>query len=206
MLSEHRPAGAGFSMIELMVGITIMAIALALAAPSFADWLRNTKVRSSAEALQSGLYFARTEAARRNAIVRFQMTDSLTGSCALSKTGSYWVVNMSVSTSPAGACDSQISDSSSPFLLKVSPVISSSNAPSFSADRALIGFDGLGRLNALAGSTQISTFSVDVKGSSGSCVADGGAVQCLRIVVTPGGQISMCDPAHSGSSDPLSCP
>jgi type IV fimbrial biogenesis protein FimT len=206
MLSAHRPAGAGFSMIELMVGLTIMAIALALAAPSFADWLRNAKVRASAEALQSGLYFARTEAARRNAIVRFQLTDNLTSSCALSKTGSHWVVNMSVSTSPASACASKISDSSSPFLLKRSPVVSSSHAPSFSADRELIAFNGLGRLNDLGGSAKITRFSVDVQGSSGSCVADGGAVQCLRIVVTPGGQISMCDPAHSGASDPLSCP
>ncbi len=195
----------GISIIELMVGITIVAIALAMGVPSFGEWLRNAKVRATAESIQSGLQFARTEAARRNAIVRFQFTDSITSSCALSATGRYWVVNMSVSTSPAGKCANTISDTTSPYLLQVSPVLSSNSTVTVSAGSALIGFDGLGQLNSLNNTVSTTSLTVDVQTSDGTCVASGGNVRCLRIVATPSGQIRMCDPAQTSNSNPMYC-
>jgi type IV fimbrial biogenesis protein FimT len=209
MLSDAsaRPS-RGFSLIELLVGITILAFTLGLAAPAFADWIRNARVRSTAEAVQDGLYFARSEAARRNAIVRFQLTSSLDNACVLSDEGPDWVVTMSVSESPAGHCGAAIGDTATPYLLKKSPVVSSMSKATLTGSREVLAFDGLGQLNSLGGATAITAFQIDIQSSDGTCVADGGRVQCLRVIVRPGGEISMCDPSplHSSTDDPLTCP
>ena len=55
----------GFTAIELMVTIAIVAVLAALAAPSFTSWAERWRVRQAAEELQSTLYFARSEAIKR---------------------------------------------------------------------------------------------------------------------------------------------
>lgn len=199
----YRPQG--FSLIELLVGLTILGVAMAMAAPAFGNWMRNAKLRATAEGIQQGLFYARTEAVRRNAFVRFQFTSSLSSSCALSTTSSNWVVNLGTD-SPAGACGSSISESSSPYLLKVSPIVSSSSTTSVSAGRSLIAFDGLGQLNTISGAAETGVLKIELSDSGGTCVAAGGQIQCLRVEVAPGGQISLCDPNRSSSTDPMTCP
>ena len=55
---------AGFTAIELMVVLAILAVLAALAAPSFNPLIERWRVRQATEALQSTLYFARSEAIR----------------------------------------------------------------------------------------------------------------------------------------------
>ena len=69
---------------ELLIGIAIIGILLALAAPNFAVWIQNSKIRTAAESIQNGLQLARAEAVRRNAQVRFQLTTTLDNDCVLS--------------------------------------------------------------------------------------------------------------------------
>lgn len=71
--ARARPARHGFTLIELMVTITVLAVALALAAPTFSTQLANFRVRAAAEAAINGLNYARTEAVRRNAAVEFTL-------------------------------------------------------------------------------------------------------------------------------------
>ena len=199
----------GMTLIELMVGIAIVSITLMLGIPSFADWLRNTRIRSTAEALQNGLQFARAEAVRRDTAVRFQLVDTLTNSCTLSATGPYWAVNLTASATPAGACANATSDTASPYLLSRSPVVSSAVVTSLTGSRAAVGFDGLGRLTAITNpASGIGTLTIKVTSSSASCVASGGSARCLNVVVSPAGEVRMCDPSRATSSanDPLSCP
>ena len=66
----------GFTLIELMVTITLMGLLLALAAPAMLSWIRNSKIRTTAEGLQSGLRQAQAEALRRSRQVSFSLTDS----------------------------------------------------------------------------------------------------------------------------------
>lgn len=70
-LPKAKPLG--FSLIELMIGITIMAILLGVAMPSFQTWLRNTQIRNAAEAITNGLQRARAEAVSRNTNVTFAL-------------------------------------------------------------------------------------------------------------------------------------
>ncbi len=52
----------GFTAIELMVVISIVAILAALAAPSFTPLMERWRVRQAAEDLQSTIYYARSQA------------------------------------------------------------------------------------------------------------------------------------------------
>jgi type IV fimbrial biogenesis protein FimT len=59
----------GFTLIELLVVITIGAILVAIAAPSFVDMNKNSRINGAVREFQSIVQLARTEAITRNAIV-----------------------------------------------------------------------------------------------------------------------------------------
>ena len=59
----------GFSLIELLVTITIASIIAGLAAPSFSKMMNANRIQTSASALQGDMMFARAEAAKRGTSV-----------------------------------------------------------------------------------------------------------------------------------------
>ncbi|QEA13726.1 GspH/FimT family pseudopilin [Comamonas flocculans] len=56
---------SGFTVIELLVTVAILAVLAALAAPSFNPIIERWRVRGAAEDLQSTIYYARSEAIKR---------------------------------------------------------------------------------------------------------------------------------------------
>ena len=63
----------GFTLIEFMITLTIIGIALTLAAPAYWEWIQNTQIRSATESMMVGIKLARAEALKRNASVCFQL-------------------------------------------------------------------------------------------------------------------------------------
>lgn len=61
----------GFTVVELMMGITVAAILVAVAAPQMSVFVQNSRIRASSESLQYGLSLARAEAVRLNRNVEF---------------------------------------------------------------------------------------------------------------------------------------
>lgn len=62
MTGAHGARHDGFTLIEAMVVVALVAILAALAAPSFTTLIANQRVTSSAQELQTLLQFARAEA------------------------------------------------------------------------------------------------------------------------------------------------
>ena len=79
--AQVRRLVAGFTAIELMVVVSIVAILAALAGPSFTPLIENWRVRESAEQLQSTLYYARSEAIKRGGQVVIQKIPNNTNGC-----------------------------------------------------------------------------------------------------------------------------
>lgn len=78
MLNRRElPRQRGFTLIELIVSIMVLAVILALGAPTFQTFIQNTRLRTTAEALLNGLQLARAEAVRRNTDVRFVLANDL---------------------------------------------------------------------------------------------------------------------------------
>ena len=76
-ISGHKSAeaSAGFSLIELMIVLSVLSIVFAVGMPAFGRLLHDIEIRGSAEGLRAGLQKARTEAVTRNALVRISFTN-----------------------------------------------------------------------------------------------------------------------------------
>jgi type IV fimbrial biogenesis protein FimT len=66
----------GFTVVELMVTVTIVAILAAVAAPSFMGMINTNRLAAQSNELLSAIQYARTEAVRLNGRVTFCGTDN----------------------------------------------------------------------------------------------------------------------------------
>jgi type IV fimbrial biogenesis protein FimT len=194
--------GRGFSLVELLVGMAILGVLLAIAMPAFSNWLRNARVRTAAESVQNGLQLARAEAVRRNTSVRFQLVTTLDESCVSDPAGPNWVINLAAVSAVDGKCeeepcadrdlqycrDNGLDDT---LIIQKRSAAEGSADTTLAADQSALVFNSLGRLTPVPA----ATVTIIVKSATGeSCLADGGPIRCLQIMVTLGGQIRMCDP------------
>lgn len=179
---RRRMRRRGFTLIEMMIALTILGLLMLLAMPSFIEFTANTKVRNVTEGLMYGVRQAQLEAVKRNANVRFSVT--------------------------ADGWEARDVDTNTVLKSGVVFETASTNAPKITIEPAgsvAVTFNGLGRIldkNA-DDSAPIAKFKFDPSGKFGS--------RSLGIaVIAPGGSLKMCDPdakfTYSGSLDPLACP
>jgi len=196
-----RPKAQGFTIVELLVGMGLMAALMLIAVPSFSTWMQNTQIRTAAEAILNGVQLARAEAVRRNAPVIFQMTTTLDSSCALSTTGTNWIISLDAA---AGKCDVV---PSADLPVPVSPRTIQKRASGDGSKNALImasqsslTFNGLGRPTPAG-------MSVTVTNTTGGSCAPSGPMHCMQVAVSSMGQVRLCDPqaASAASGNPQGC-
>lgn len=201
MRQYRRFHNRGISLIEIAITLVILALLIALGVPSFQTWLVNTQIRNSAEAMSSGLQRARSEAVRRNQSVQFTLvslanSSLLDNTCAASAMGSSWIVSQD---EPSGKCAENASDVIAPRIVEKRAagdgsrlaVVAGFDA-SGNASSSVI-FNGFGRTN---GATPLAQINV---------TANVAGTRALRVQVSNGGSIRLCDPVVTDSSDPRKC-
>ena len=129
---------AGFSMIELMVTVAVLAILVAIATPSFTAIINNNRLTSSANELVASLQLARSDAVTRNTSVRLcRSADSV--SC-VGATGATWAGWITVVEATGVVL--RVNTVKAPIQVSASPAISDNT------DRVVFRPDGMARTNA----------------------------------------------------------
>jgi type IV fimbrial biogenesis protein FimT len=191
-----------------MIALSILGILIMMALPNLVTWIQNTQIRTAAEGMHAGLTLARSEALRRNTVVRFQLVDTLTSGCGYSVAGTNWVVSLADAT---GACDVDPSETVAPQIIqKRSGNEGSSSAQILATGGQAVQFNGLGRVMLTSGGAALPSpiNRIDITNpGGGACKTSTGnePMRCLRITITTGGQIRMCDPAVTDNTDPRFC-
>jgi type IV fimbrial biogenesis protein FimT len=72
----NRPA-RGFTLVELMIGLAIIAILMLLAMPTLSTMRGNARIRNTAESIAHGMKLAQVEAIKRNRNVELQITPAV---------------------------------------------------------------------------------------------------------------------------------
>ena len=86
-----RSLNQGLTLVELMVVIAVIGILAAMAAPSFFSLTERWRVRQVSEALQSTLYFARSEAIKNGGRVVIQrLTSADNAACTGGSSAADW--------------------------------------------------------------------------------------------------------------------
>ena len=185
----------GFSIVELATAMTIIAILMMLGMPSFSEYINNARLGAVAQSFYSGISLARSEAIRRNVPVEFVMTNTpiapgIENSLAPDVTGKNWVIRSQ--TVPAGPYDVPAID-----MKAAQEGGGATPRVTILAAAPVIRFNGIGAATAGVGAIAIEN------PPAGACVP-AGPVRCWSLVVAPGGQVRLCDPA-APAGDTRSC-
>lgn len=183
----------GVSLVELLIGIAIVSLLMVMGAPAFNLWIQNTQVRTAAESIQNGLQIARTEAVRRNTNVRFSLADA--GGLVA------WSVDCVTVTADCPAAIQARSGGEGGANARAGIAVATGTLGTALAPGAGlpagVTFDGLGRVPTANIGTDIARIDV-----TNAVRAD---ARRMVILVNPGGQTRMCDPALSLATNPQGC-
>lgn len=91
LLVIHQLKQRGFTLIELMVSILMLAILVAVAVPMFQDSTLRSTLSAQANDLMSGAILARSEAIKRNQVVTMCVSSNGT-SCTAGSWEAGWIV------------------------------------------------------------------------------------------------------------------
>lgn len=169
---------SGFSLIELMVTISIAAILLAVGVPSLGQWVRSGSINAMGESVQNGLRRAQVEAVSRNVPVEFALVDGVPSPT------NFKVADLTAAADKVNWVVRTVENGTEMF---VQGGVGGSTAPGAKIKGpARIFFAGFGRAQdkdgVLLGATQV--FRVTHP--------DSDRVMC--VYVTQGGAIKMCNP------------
>jgi type IV fimbrial biogenesis protein FimT len=168
----------GFTLIEMMVVVALAAVLVAVAAPSFSDFLSKRRVEGVAAELVTDLQYARSEAVARNANVSV----TFGGNC--------YVIHLSSAT--AASCTQAGGASVTPSAAMMKAVEIANGAPvSVTRAASLSSFTFEPVLGAASNDVDAVPGVVEVNGT-------GGRAWKLQLRVSTQGRVKTCSPAGAG--------
>lgn len=195
-----RQRATGFSLIELVITITIFSILMGAFIPSVSTWLSNSKARNSAESFQNAIRLAQAEAIRRGRITLLARTNVDPDVTATPATdGANWYIRIQ-----------PLSNSAETATLFQGTSIAKGLGVSIAGSESLLCFNSQGRLTSISsGSTGLSTACsapTDANTPITFTFSRSGADRSYEVLVYLGGKVRMCDANKSLSDAPDGCP
>ncbi len=196
-------AQSGYSLVELIVGLAVIALLISLGIPEYSKFIANARIRATTEGIATGLNLARAEAVKRNGRVEMVLTDDLPVEAQVniitpSTSGMNWMVReWAPATNSFNFIEGKLGAEGS-GREEASVTLTSSSTDATYDGRVV--FNGFGAMTI--GQPVSFQFTYPV---AGACAADGGPMRCLNINVSPGGQIRVCDPKVTDTKDTRAC-
>jgi type IV fimbrial biogenesis protein FimT len=181
--SRGRHEAAGFTLVELMITVAVLAIVLAIGVPSFSAMIRRNQLVSTANEISATMNLARMEAIRRNR--RVEICPSTNGTTC---SGSNWS-RMIVREAAAGTLIRDVQIVGNGVSLTASSNVSTNDRFAFTPT----GLARIGNANAAAGS--LSACSSKLPAAENTL--DVGIV-ASRIAVTPRNGGTTCSARTDG--------
>jgi type IV fimbrial biogenesis protein FimT len=162
----------GFTLIELIVTIAILAIVMALAVPDFTSTIQNNTIASVNNNLVNSLNYARSEAMKRGVPVSVCATsDNSYSAC-----GSQWQLGWMVFVNPTGG--SSLSNTSAAPTLRVEKITDQNVTISVSPSINIATYNSTGFPNASTGNV---AFTIKATG----CTTDAGRRLTISLTGRP---------------------
>ena len=171
----------GFTLIEMMVAMAVLAIVVSMALPSFRLMIANTQIRSVAESVRNGLQLARAEAVKRNESVIFTLNAD--------RSWQLGCVNVVIDLDGDGRDDC-------PAVIMQKGIKEGGGRAVTVVGAGQATFTSLGTLAPIVGQLVRVDFT-------STTVATG--TTPLRITLGTGGNARMCDPSIAAAADARSC-
>jgi type IV fimbrial biogenesis protein FimT len=182
-----KSRSCGFSLIELMIGVVIMGLLLAFAAPNLRAWILNAQISNAAESIQNGLQLARAQAVARNSDAKFTLRPVATDD------STSWDVDViNLAPLPLTHIETRLSNEGSTSVLRtVLPV-----------GTTTVTFDNTGLVKTINADGSAPFTSVNLYLANGTLAV--GQMKDLNVIVGFDGSVKMCDP-HVMPPNPRAC-
>jgi type IV fimbrial biogenesis protein FimT len=200
VLTPPRRDAAGFSLIELMVTLTLIGILLVMTIPAYGTWTADAHVRATAESLTNALRLAQSTAVAKGRTSLFALTADATPT----------IHSVPATDAPNWFAMLNVLSGSDETQAGLGLILKSTEATQHHAavaGPALLCFNALGRQTSLTtADDSLSTACTAADPAVYQVGRGSGASRTFQVLVYAGGRVRMCDAAKTiSSANPDGC-